>query len=180
MAAQINLLPKKELAESALGKLLKFSLTYGRYIIVGTQLIVLLAFFSRFKLDRELTDLQDSVEQKYAIVTSLTEFESEVRLLQERIDQIRELKENHNLIRLSLESIKSILPPGNTLLKLNIGEENITATGVSQNEQSLAFLINQVNSSDLFSSVEFGRINKRKDSGEIDFSVTLKLNNQQK
>jgi Tfp pilus assembly protein PilN len=176
---QINLLPKKDLADTALGKVLKFSLTYGRYIIVGTQLIVLLAFFSRFKLDRELTDLQESVEQKQTIVESLVEFENEVRLIQDRLATIKTLKSNHDLIRSSLESIKKTLPPGNTLVKLDIGKGVIDIAGISQDEQSIASLINQFSASPLYSSVQFGQIKKQDKKSEgaegISFNITLNL-----
>ena len=61
---KINLLSKKDLEEKALGRFLKWSLSFGRYIIVGTEIIVLIAFFSRFKLDRQLTDLHEAINQK--------------------------------------------------------------------------------------------------------------------
>lgn len=174
-AQQINLLPKKDLDDSAVGKLLKFALTYGRYIIVGIQLIVLLAFFSRFNLDRELTDLQDSIDQKKAIVQSLSDFELEVRLIQDRLVAIKNLKQNHGLIRESMDNVKSVIPPGNALSRLNLIEGTIIITGVSQDENSLGNLLTSVNSSGRFSSVKIDRINKRSDSEMIDFSITLSL-----
>lgn len=174
-AQQINLLPKKDLDDTVVGKLLKFTLTYGRYIIVGTQLIVLLAFFSRFNLDRELTDLRDSIDQKKAIVQSLSEFESEVRLIQDRLLSIKKLKQNHDLIRESVMSVKNVIPPGNALARLNLKGDTIIMTGVSQDEENLAKLIASVSNSEHFSSTKIDRINKRSKSEMIDFSITLGL-----
>jgi Tfp pilus assembly protein PilN len=173
--AKINLLPKRDLATTALGKVLKFSLTYGRYIIVITQLVVLGAFFSRFRLDRELTDLYDSVEQKRAIVEALSEFETEIRLIQAKLSQIKSFKQNQDAIRNSLESIKTILPPGNVLTNLGISQDEIVIQGTSEDNQTLAALIRQTGNSDKFSSVKFNQIHKDLDNDLINFSAVLKV-----
>ena len=174
-ARQINLLPQKELETTTVGKLLKFVLTYGRYIIVGTQLVVLIAFFSRFKLDREFTDLQDSIEQKQAIIQSLAKFETEVRTIQARLTTLSLLKQNHDFIRQSLLVVKKILPPGSALTRLTLKENTITLAGMSQDESSLAELLNRVYTAEELSSVQVDRIGKRSDSEVIDFSLTIVL-----
>ena len=58
----INLMPGRETSFGE--KFLNWSLTFGRYIIIGTEIIVLVAFFSRFKLDRDFIDLHDQVKEK--------------------------------------------------------------------------------------------------------------------
>ena len=54
---EIELLPKEEWEKTSFGKFIKWTLNVGRYIVIATELIVILAFVSRFKLDRDLTDL---------------------------------------------------------------------------------------------------------------------------
>lgn len=178
MSARINLLPKKDLKDTLMGKLLAFSLTYGRYIIVCTQLIVLLAFFSRFKLDRELSDLQDSIEQKNAIVESLQPFESEVREIQERINQIKVLKENHDEIRSSILTLKKVLPEGNTATNITISGGKISIKGLSRDEQSFADLLERAKKLKGILAVEFGGIGKDKDSDMITFDLSYMIENR--
>ncbi|HCS79450.1 TPA: hypothetical protein DIV55_06990, partial [Patescibacteria group bacterium] len=67
-AKPINLLTRKDFDASLVGRILRWSLIYGRYIIVSTEIIVLLAFIYRFSLDRQITDLNEEIEQKSAIV----------------------------------------------------------------------------------------------------------------
>jgi hypothetical protein len=47
----INFLPEDELEKSPIGRFLKWALKAGRYIIVLTELIVVVVFISRFRLD---------------------------------------------------------------------------------------------------------------------------------
>jgi len=72
--SQIELLPREEWEETSFGKFLKWLLTVGRYIVIFTELVVILAFLSRFKLDRDLTDLYKQIENKQAIIQNSTDF----------------------------------------------------------------------------------------------------------
>jgi len=175
VSAQINLLPKKGFANSALGSILEFFSTYGRYIIVGTQLIVLIAFFSRFKLDRELTDLRDAVDQKKAIITDLQIFESEVRLLQQRLKNIRDLKQGHDFVRDTLLVVKTVLPPGTVLEDLNIQAYSFGVDGISQDQQAFADLIITLRKSEELDNILFSNISKSADSEIIEFSFSADM-----
>jgi len=175
VSAQINLLPKKGFANSALGSILEFFSTYGRYIIVGTQLIVLMAFFSRFRLDRELTDLRDAVDQKKAIITDLQFFESEVRLLQQRLKNIRDLKQGHDFVRDTLLVVKTVLPPGTLLEDLNIQPFGFGVDGISQDQQAFADLILTLRNSKALDNVSFSNISKSADSEQIEFSFSADM-----
>jgi len=175
VSAQINLLPKKGFANSALGSTLEFFSTYGRYIIVGTQLIVLIAFFSRFRLDRELTDLQDAVDQKEAIITDLQSFESEVKLLQQRLSNIRDLKQGHDYVRDTLSVVKRTLPPGTVITDLSIQSSGISVDGSSADQQSFATLIATLRSSEELDNISFSGITRSSDSEEIGFSLSARM-----
>ena len=61
---EINLLGQEDLKHTPQGRILNWALTYGRDIMIGTEIVVLLAFISRFSLDRKLTDLKEEISQK--------------------------------------------------------------------------------------------------------------------
>ncbi len=81
----IELLPQENWEKGTFGRLLKWALTVGRYIVIITELIVILAFLSRFKFDRDLTDLNEKVKQQQAIVQSSAQFEQKFRFLQKQL-----------------------------------------------------------------------------------------------
>jgi len=58
----INLLPPSEFEQSFWGKFLKWAVTAGRYVTILTELVVILAFLFRFKLDTEVADLGTRIE----------------------------------------------------------------------------------------------------------------------
>ena len=97
-AKPINLLTRKDFDASVVGRILRWSLIYGRYIIVSTEIIVLLAFIYRFSLDRQITDLNEEIEQKSAIVIANQAFEKSFRNLQSRVDQIAGLFTDQDIV----------------------------------------------------------------------------------
>ncbi|MBI1869435.1 hypothetical protein HYS11_00505, partial [Candidatus Gottesmanbacteria bacterium] len=122
MSAQsisINLLPGGKDGKRYGGKFLQWALTYGRYIIIFTELIVLIAFFSRFKFDQELSDLHEIIQQKQAVISSVAEFETEVHLLQARIAQIKTIDRNHELYPKTLHLLDDLLPDDVVLKRLS-------------------------------------------------------------
>ncbi|MFS8159061.1 MAG: hypothetical protein ACMG6E_02395, partial [Candidatus Roizmanbacteria bacterium] len=63
---QINLIPHKE--KKFAEKVVYFLLHYLRYILVITQIVVILVFFLRFKIDQNVIDLEESYNQKQEIL----------------------------------------------------------------------------------------------------------------
>ncbi len=70
----VNLLDQPEFTSSSIARLINWTITYGRYIMIGTEVIVLVAFISRFSLDRKLTDLREEIAQKQIILEANADF----------------------------------------------------------------------------------------------------------
>ena len=85
----VNLLPKDTFYESRVGKTVKWAITFGRWIVVFTDFIVISSFLSRFYFDTKLADYHDEIKQKQTIIEALAPFEDSFRLLQERISLIK-------------------------------------------------------------------------------------------
>lgn len=173
----INLLPKKRLEERPLGKFLKWCLTYGRYIIIATEVIVLIAFFSRFKLDRELTDLHESIKQKKAIIIAATEFEKEVENIQERLNQIKTLEEEQFFYAKLMEYLEKIVPSDVVLERLSLNPKEISLSGTSLTNHGFVTLLSNFRSSKSFSNIRIEAVTKNKYGGPgLSFGLTADLN----
>lgn len=74
----INLLPQEAFAKTTLGRTLTWLLSTFRIIVISVEMVVVVAFLSRFWLDARITDLNDELKQKQAVITSLATFEKRV------------------------------------------------------------------------------------------------------
>lgn len=152
-AQTINLLTQKDFDRTLVGKFLRWALTYGRYIIISTEIIVLLAFIYRFSLDRQITDLNEEIDQKAAIVAANSGFESSFRNLQNRTQQISSLIAGQNKISQVLIHLEQIAPAGIKFNTLTVAENKVTISATLLTSSTLSTFVNNLRSSPLLSHI---------------------------
>lgn len=171
---QINLVPKDKFEESLLGRTLKWLLSTFRIIVVLVEMVVMLAFLSRFWLDAKNNDLDDEIKSKMAQIISQEKFEEEFRLIQKRLDVFWALAnasgENIQLI----ESIGSQLPPDVYLESLSYSENMVNLNGSSLSEQSIAQFIVNLDTLENFESVGLDKVDVDEEAGGvINFTLVI-------
>lgn len=159
-AKNINLLGKVDFEKTPVGKFLRWSLTYGRYIIICTEIIVLLAFTYRFTLDRRITDLNEEIAQKSAIIEANQGFETQFRNLQSRVGQVGTLVTQPNVTYELLKHLEQITPPGVLFKMIGVADQRITIDATADTNASLALFVAKLKSSPLLTSVSIGTLSK--------------------
>ncbi len=154
---KINLIPEDPFFKTVLGRTLRWALSVGRYIVIFTELLVILSFVARFTLDRQLTDLNESIHEQKTVIQSYGELESNVRLAQAKIDQYQQLEQQTNLIEI-FPALKQIIPSGVNLAELVINPEQVVLNGKTLSQKSLNTLINNLQLSPDFSQISVDKI----------------------
>lgn len=167
----VNLMGEEEMEHTPAGRIVTWAVTYGRYIMIGTEIVVLLAFISRFSLDRKLTDLNDEVEQKQAIIEANSDFETQFRTLQDKLAKTATLLTTSSVTNNALTTIETILPVDTRLETLKITEENVVGNVVANTTTGFAQLAANLQAARIFSQVEIGDINRSPVTG-IQFTFT--------
>jgi hypothetical protein len=135
----INLLPKTEFETSFWGRFLKWALTAGRYIIILTEMVVILAFLSRFKFDKDLLDLNESIAGKKNILEATYQIEQNFRSAQTRINLAKEILSAAPTTTELLDKITSAVPVGMSLQSINVlfSTRQITVSAAANSEQAI-------------------------------------------
>lgn len=170
---QIELLPREGWGNSLLGRSLRWVLNVGRYIVIVTELIVILAFISRFKLDRDLTDLHEQIIQKQAVIEANREFEESFRFLQKRLETVGKIEQQQLAATGALDTLLPLIPLDISLSKIGIQDDrvNFTATGLSP--QGLASLIRNLKNSPYFDKLTLSKISSgTKKTGGVEFQIS--------
>ncbi len=162
----IELLPQEEWQKGSLGKLLKWVLTIGRHIVIVTELVVILAFLSRFKLDRDLSDLGESIKQKQMVVESSSEFEKRFRFLQQQLDAIENLKKSR--LETAITELASLLPVDVKLSEFDIKNNQVSLTATSLSESGLATFLTNLKNSTRFENLTLTQV-----SSEVEKEVGI-------
>lgn len=156
--SEIEFLPQEDWEKTSFGKFLKWLLTVGRYIVIFTELIVILAFLSRFKLDRDLTNLYEQIEDKQAIIQSYADFEADFRFLQEQLSTIQTLRREQLQTKPLIEEIAALTPIDVYFSDLSVTGDRASFTANALSEAGLATFINNLKRSTRFSDLEIGSL----------------------
>jgi hypothetical protein len=167
----VNLIGEEEMEHTPAGRIVAWAVTYGRYIMIGTEIIVLLAFISRFSLDRKLTDLSEEVSQKQAIIDANHDFETQFRTLQDKLTKTQTLLTTTPVTNNAMAAIETMLPVDTHLKALTITEESVIGDVVANTTNGFAELVANLQASPIFSKVEIGDVNRNPTMG-IQFTFT--------
>lgn len=174
----INLIGQEELSHTPQGRIVSWALTYGRYIMVGTEIIVLLAFLSRFSLDRKLTDLNDEISQKQAIIRANTPLENQARQIQDTTLKIKSLLATQSQPLDTLKLISTMIPADVYLKNLIIDSSRLDGEAVAATTNGFNQFLNNLQNSKQFSGLSLGDVSREVSTG-IDFKFTVALTQSQ-
>lgn len=172
----INLAPKDPFFETALGKILKWALSVGRYIVIFTEIVVIMSFVSRFTLDRQITDLNTSINQKQSVIESFGDLEMNVRTAQRLVEEYKQVEQSSEILT-TFPALTQVTPPGISLRQLIIRSNQISVTGTTFSQDTLNTLINNITVSPFFTDVEVTKIETDpQQRNSFSFAIGAQLN----
>jgi Tfp pilus assembly protein PilN len=154
----IEFLPKEDWEKGIFGSILKWALSFGRHVVYFTELIVILGFLSRFKLDRDLTNLGEKIKQQQAIIDSSSLFEKDFRFLQKRLSEVENLRKDQLEAEATLTELASLIPLDVSLSDLNVSTKEVSLTATSLSEQGLKTFLNNLKKSPRFTDLALSEI----------------------
>jgi Tfp pilus assembly protein PilN len=172
VAIDINLVPKDPFFATKVGRALQWSLSVGRYIVMFTELVVVLSFATRFYLDRQVTDLNQTIFRKQTIIESYGDFEERFLTVQERIAEYKQIEQKENIADI-FPALSQVIPDGVELRELIIYPDRTSLSGSVLSQRALNLLINNLQISPDFTDVV---VNTIESEGTITSGFAFKLN----
>lgn len=167
---EINLMPGDDLENKPQGKFLKWALGWGKRIVMLTELIVILAFLSRFWLDTTVADLTDKITQKKAVVVSSSAFEQSFRGVAKKVNVSLRLEKSLSAVTI-YDQAKLLIPTEVVLNEYAISDKTVSFTGTAD-ETVLARLVSAFKDSSKFTDVTIERIASKNSSSNVDFALS--------
>lgn len=171
----VNLLPGDDLEGRPGGIFLKWALTWGKRIVVTTELIVILAFLSRFWLDTEVANLSETIDQKKMVVWSQSDFEQKFRSLSQRVDRAKAIEQLSQPLSL-YDKVLLLIPTSVVVSKLTVGTQTVSLVA-SADETSLGKLVDAFKKSPDFFNVSVNGISRSGFVGNVGFTLQASLVN---
>lgn len=175
---EINLLPSKNFSETITGRVLLWITSTFRIIVIFTELLVMIAFLSRFWLDAKINDQKDEIANKKAAITSTTEFEEYFKSTQTRLNIYKEIMNFSPSVSKWFSNITNSLPADVYLTSMSyfLSENKILIEGISPNEISIQqLMVNAKNKTD-FSKVSLSELKTNEENlAFLNFKILLEL-----
>ncbi len=171
--SHINLLPKDSFEFSAAGKILKWTTTVGRVLVVMTEFVVILAFASRFYFDKKLNDLSENIDGKLAVIQSYAETETKMRDILARQNVISGYVSKKLDISNKFTNLSRQIPPGITLDSLNIKEKDVSLKGNASSETAFAQFLLSLKKDPLLKKISLGNTSYDQSTGSVKFNFLL-------
>jgi Tfp pilus assembly protein PilN len=141
--AEINLLPQKGFESTTSGRILAWILSTFRIIVIVTEIIVMIAFLSRFYFDAQNTDLNEKIQQKEAILKASKDFETKFKDVQKRLTVYTSLTQGQNTNSETLDLVTKSVPSDVILSQLHTREKTIEIKALTPSEKSIEqFIVN--------------------------------------
>jgi hypothetical protein len=173
LGAKVNLLPSSDFETSFWGRFLKWAVTTGRYIIILTELVVIIAFLSRFKLDEDLRNLNEQINGQVSFLQLLTGQENEFLSVQKRVGLAGKILVSEIKVEEYLNYLKERLPPEVIVRSRSVSPEGMSFSGVTTDEAALGQLLATMSADEKWSGIEVTDLTRDKTSG-IKFSLSAK------
>lgn len=178
MAAQrgishINLLPKDSFEFSALGKILKWTTSVGRVLVVMTEFVVILAFASRFYFDKKLNDLTEELEGKTAIIKGYSEVESQARIVLAKQSALITSDSSNIKLATRIGEISRALPAGVLLKSINLETKEMVLEGTCGSEASFAQTLARLKTMSGVGKIGLGQTSFSQADGVLAFNIRV-------
>ena len=150
---EINLLPKSGFSSTTSGRLLGWLLSTFRVIVIVTEILVMVAFLSRFWLDAQNSDLNEQLRQKQSLLQASLSFENDLLDIQKRIETYEEYTQYQNPHSNALRYIAQSLPPDVLLVNLELDKNSVSVQGLTPNERSIQQFLSNLQFDDRFTNI---------------------------
>ncbi len=145
-------------------KLLKWVLSSGRYIVIFVEIIVIGAFVFRYKLDTDIADLQDQIQDLIPYIKSYANDEKALRQMQFQLSTIQQTRSQNPDYSQIIMKIAKVTPQTIKLTNINmdkgqaVGQISLSITGQTPSNTDLSAFIKALQADTTFANINLTNI----------------------
>ena len=173
----LNLLFPQGVAQKLPVKFLRWLITYGRFLAIVVEIIVLITFALRFKLDDDLSNVEQKINLQIPYIASLEPNEALIRQTQFKLSRIKTTYSQNVSWHTTLSTIAAQEPQGISVASINLSHETAPSEGItfkisgtSPDVTDLAIFLGGLKKEPTFQNINLTSINFNQ--GQITFTIS--------
>lgn len=176
--AKIDLLSREGLAQRPAGKFLLWALTFGRYIVIFTELIVITGFVVRIVLDQQNNSVTEDIQEQQTILASYQPVEERIRLIHEQIETVERLDKERLRVADIYDDLSRITPLDMQFNSMNINEQSLEISAIVLSPAGFSSFIRDLQEINTVSDVILDSVESRgAQDPSLQFLLTAELVN---
>jgi len=176
---EISLVPDSGNSGSAGDRIIFWVSNVLRYIMVFTELIIIIAFLSRFSLDQQNTDLSERLRNQKYILETTTNFEREYSQLQQKLQLVKKLYAQQPKYYDKIYSIIQNTPSDIIYNSFSVTNKdakiNADLSVYAFQEEAIVDFITQLSLNPQIKSISINMIEKKARENKYNINLTLTL-----
>ena len=174
----INLVPRDAFESSTIGVILDWSLVFGKWAVILTQLVVMGVFLYRFTLDRNQTDLHKAIQKDVSVINSYDQVERDYSLAQKQVGSAKQTLLAQNLVLTTLNEMGKITPEEVWYDRMTITPASVNMTAYAASLPGFGQFLTAVQTDKIFNGVQISKIETSTTKGaQMQFEMTISLAN---
>lgn len=172
----INLLPDNAIQKASAGQqIFRLMLKRGKTLIIITEAIVLIVFLSRFKIDRQINDATENLDNKAAIIRSSQNLEKEHNRIQYKTTQLQNIYNSQKDWAKIISDFDSKIPSDIVLENISYSKNSISFRAKVDTASSFGFFVGILKDDPNVNSVTLQSSRFIPDEQSYDFSMSVDL-----
>ncbi|GEM_PF-4537230 len=168
----INLLTASIEPQGRWDRIYSWTKNTAKYIVIATELVVLLAIGVRFLLDGQIRDLDKEIVSQKAILDGRRDEDIEVRRFSLALDSITRLERTDYTLTEYYKKILDLIPTSVSIKTLNVEITQVTIAGTVSSYDQLLVLENNVRNAEFIINETF---TTNQQPSSISFTANFKI-----
>ncbi len=170
MKYAINLFPPKK--NNFVEDLFFFVGHYVRYAIVITLAVVLVIFFLRVQVDRQLGEEKERLSMRKAIIAVTKPLRADLENIQRKISLIKGVFDTQDRLNAQIDYITQVIPKKSNIQTITINDNSIQIEALTEDFKIIPVFMARLLKDARYESVKVTKVQKE-NAQRYSFSVTL-------
>lgn len=179
LAINLDLLKPQSNPEKMPVKLLRWLLGSGRFIFILVEAVVLVAFFTRFKLDGDLASRKETIEEQIPYIESLRPYEILIRQTQLKLSTIKAFNQNKPDYPGVLSKLTEHIPVAVKINSLSMGKAvnkiEVRINAEAAGNSDLATFVNNLRQDQYFTDVTLSSVGLEEELLKFTIDATVNI-----
>jgi len=172
----VNFIPKQNQQNANMGnQFFRWVTNSGKIIIIAVDILIVVVFLARFKLDSDMSSLEKKTQEKVLIVNTTSDIETKHKAVLLKLKLLETVMSKQIDWKTRLAKLQDEIPENVLITDMEFDNNNLSLTAEVKTAQDFGLFMNQLISDISVKSLVINRSELKPEDGIYEFSLSMEL-----